>query len=397
MSSSASLPRLALIGLSGYGRIHLELARECRDRGEARLVAAAVINPQDEAANVVELQAHGTTIHADYAAMLRHHAGEIDVCLIPTGIHWHAPMTLAALRAAANVLVEKPLCGSLAEARTLLAAEQTASRFVAVGFQDCYDPGTRWLATALEAGAIGGIRSVRFLGIWPRNRAYFRRNDWAGKLRTGGAPVLDSPLNNAFAHFVLLSLVFAGAEPEGAVPALDGVELLRAHAIESFDTGVVTLRTARGVRLWFGASHACHEAVEPEILIEGTAGTACWRYEQEAWIEPTGGTRERRTVGPQQQTRRAMMAAVLERWRRPDAPICTAAMAARHTALIEAIHAAAPVRGFFPEQVVWAGPDGADSVVPAVPGLDTALRRAYARQCSLRETGFSPAAPALAH
>lgn len=397
MNRPAPVPRLALIGLSGYGRIHLELARECRDRGEARIVAAAVINPEAEAANVAELQGHGTAIHADYAAMLRRHAGEIDLCLIPTGIHLHAPMTREALRAGANVLVEKPLCGSLAEARDLLVAERAAGRFVAVGFQDCSDPGTRWLAAALAGGAIGEVRTVRFLGIWPRKRAYFRRNDWAGKLRTGGAAVLDSPLNNAFAHFVLLSLLFAGEGEEDAAPQPEGVELLRAHAIESFDTAVVTLRTARGVRLWFGASHASHAALEPEILIEGTAGTACWRYEQEAWVAPTGGARERRPVGHQEQTRRAMMAAVLARWRGAAAPICTAAMAARHTGLIETIHATAPVHGVAAEQVIWMVADDDANAVPAVAGLDAALRLAYARQCSLREAGFDALAPALAH
>ena len=37
--------------------------------------------------------------------MLSAHEGGIDLCLIPTGIHWHARMTIAALRAGANVLV----------------------------------------------------------------------------------------------------------------------------------------------------------------------------------------------------------------------------------------------------------------------------------------------------
>ena len=113
MSGTPPRPRLAVIGISGYGKIHLELARACRDRGEADLVAAVVINPDEEAANVAELRAHGCAIYATHEEMLRRHAGQIDVCLIPTGIHWHVRMTLAALRAGANVLVEKPLAGSL--------------------------------------------------------------------------------------------------------------------------------------------------------------------------------------------------------------------------------------------------------------------------------------------
>src|SRR5690606_22451247 len=111
-------PRVALIGVSGYGRIHLQLAREGRDRGELVIVAAAVINAAEESENVAELFAHGCAIYGDYREMLRRHAGQIDLCLIPTGIHLHARMTVDALRAGANVLVEKPLASSMDDVRS---------------------------------------------------------------------------------------------------------------------------------------------------------------------------------------------------------------------------------------------------------------------------------------
>jgi predicted dehydrogenase len=269
------------------------------------------------------------------------------------------------------------------------AGERASGRFVAVGFQDYYDPGTRWLAEELGRGAIGEVRSVRFLGIWPRPRSYYLRNNWAGRLQVDGVAVLDSPLNNAFGHFVMLSLLFSGAMPDDIVPLPNGVELWRAHAIESFDTAVVTLRTRHGVRLWFGASHASHTPIEPAIMIEGTAGTAGWRYEKEAWFEPAAGGRQSRPVLDQQATRSLMMAAVQQRLRDPAAAICSTGMAARHTSLIEGIHRAAPIREFPRARVGWAETDGPASAVPAVPGLDAALRRAFAEQRSLRDSGFT--------
>jgi predicted dehydrogenase len=394
MKGTAARPRLALIGISGYGQIHLQLARGCRDRGEADLVAAVVINPAEEAANVAELRAKGCAIFDGYEDMLARHGGGIDVCLIPTGIHWHARMTLAALQAGANVLVEKPLAGSVGEVAAVQAAERAAGRFVAVGFQDCYDPGTQWLDAELRRGVIGAIRSVRFLGVWPRPKAYYLRNNWAGRLAADGVPVYDSPLNNALGHFVMLCLLFAGAEPAEIALGPDDVELFRAHRIESFDTGVVRLRTAQGVNVWLGASHASHTPVEPEIVVEGSAGRAGWSYEREAWYQPDGGKRQQQPVLNQQDTRRLMMAAVLGRLRDPAMKICTTTMAARHTTLIERLHAAAPVVSFPSELVTWSTAPDANAALPTVAGLDAALRRAFAELRPLRECGFTVATSA---
>lgn len=396
MNTVPSRPRVALIGLSGYGRVHLQLARECRDRGELALVAAAVINRAEEAVNIAELEARGTAIYEDHEVMLRHHAGQIDLCLIPTGIHWHAPMTIAALRAGANVLVEKPLAGSVAEVEAIQAAERETGRFVAVGFQDYYEPGTAWLKDELVRGAIGELRSVRFLGLWPRTRAYFRRNDWAGQLQVAGRPVYDSPLNNAFAHFVMLSLFFAGERDAAAGVRLEQAELYRVHDIPSFDTGVARLTTERGVGLWFGATHACRTSLEPEIQITGAGGTASWRYESEAWWEARDGPRGRRALLDANGARRAMMAAALQRLRDPAAAICTTELAGRHTAVIEALHRSTEI-GTIPAGLVnWSGGPGEAGGIPAVHGLEEALQRAYAAQTPLAAAGFAPGAPATA-
>lgn len=388
MTVSPQPARVAIIGVSGYGSIHLQLARESRERHEVEITAAAIINPQDEAANIAELRGHGTEIFTDYREMLRAHAGRIDLCLIPTGIHWHARMTIAALKAGANVLVEKPLAGSLAEVEEVRLAEQCTGRFVAVGFQDFYEPGTAWLKQEIDRGVVGDIASVRFLGVWPRSRGYFTRNNWAGRLRVDGVPVMDSPLNNAFAHFVMLSLYFVG----GDTLTLEDAELLRAHDIESFDTAVVRSRTGRGVRLWFGTSHACQETVEPEILITGSRGEAGWRYESEAWWRAADGTAARRPLLDITGARRAMFAAALRRLQDPAVPVCTSELAGRHTALIESIHRQAHIGTVPAAGVNWSGANGFASQVPDIRGLGEALRRSYLAEQSLAEGGFKAGA-----
>jgi predicted dehydrogenase len=321
--------------------------------------------------------------------MLRVESGRLDLCLIPTGIPWHARMTLAALRAGANVLVEKPLAGSLAEVAAIRAAEKATGKFVAVGFQDIYSPVNRWLKEQLCAGVIGPIHTVRFLGLWPRPAAYFTRNPWAGRLHADGTQVLDSPLNNAFAHFVNLSLYFAGpSRDEAAQVRIESGELLRAHAIESFDTSVVRARSPEGIAFWFGATHTCREVCEPEIYIEGRAGRVEWKHERSCIVHRADGQREERKLPDTAANRQSMFDAVLARLRTPGAFVCSTALAERHTAFVEAVHASTPVQAVPPELISWQEPVSGTAPVPVVNGLESALYRALASQSLLRDTGF---------
>lgn len=371
-------PRVAIIGISGYGRIHLELAREQAAAGAIDLVAATVINPREEEVAVAELEAAGCRCFPVHEEMLRAERGRIDLCLIPTGIGWHRRMTLAALEAGANVLVEKPLAGSAADAESIVEAAAAARRFVAVGFQDLYAPQAQRLKRALLDGAVGRIRSIRFLGLWPRPASYFSRNGWAGRLSAEGAAVLDSPLNNAFAHFVNLALFLAGPDFDRSAE-VTGIEatLWRTNDIESFDTGVVRARTDAGARMWFGASHATERTREPEIVIEGETGRCVWRHESHWSLERPGRAPEGGVLPPASTARRAMIEAVVRRIREPETFVCDAALAGRHTALIERVHAASAIE---PAPSAWRAVrvSGAAAPVRAVPGLEDELEEAFA-------------------
>jgi predicted dehydrogenase len=161
-------PRAAIIGVSGYGKIYLERLLHHAARGECEVAAATVINRQAETATCAMLESRGAMIYGDYHEMLAAQAGQLDLVLIPTGIHWHARMTLAALAAGANVLVEKPLAATIQDIREVQAMAPASGRFVAVGFQDIYLEDNREVKRRLMGGALGRIRRIRGRGQWPR-------------------------------------------------------------------------------------------------------------------------------------------------------------------------------------------------------------------------------------
>ena len=372
------LPRIALIGVSGYGTIYLQLVREALARKLIDLTAAVVIN-QDQVPEIVkELKEAGAVIYSNTDEFFARENGRVDLCLIPVGIQWHARLTVAALRGGMNVLVEKPLAGSLEDVQMIRRTETACGRWVAVGFQDLYPLEARWLKNQLLSGVIGRIEDIRMIGLWPRPRAYFARNHWAGRATADGAAVLDSPLNNAFAHFINLSLFFAGTSAlESARVNVDSAELFRAHEIDMFDTAVVRGSSPAGTRFWFGVSHAIADTRQPEIAIRGSAGRAEWWHEQRCVIVDTDGHRRVFPLPSADEARQLMFTSVLARLTDPNAFVCTTAIAEEHTRLVESVQKAAKVERFPASTIEWINDPTTKSEIPSVRDLAANLGRAF--------------------
>lgn len=284
------MTRAAIIGISGYGRTHLNQLLAARERGETKLVAAAVINQEEESEMCDRLRESGCAIFRNYDEMLHKHEGEIDLCIIPTGIPFHCPMTIEALKTGCNVLVEKPLAGTLEECDAIIDAEaRSKGRFVAVGFQDTYSHEMHLLKEKIMKGDLGTIQRIEVVCLWPRPDGYYSRNEWAGKIRTAAGWVYDSPVNNAMAHFLMLPLWLLGRTlGQSAVIEHLSAKLERARTIESFDTFRLYLQTTAGVNIGFRGSHCSMESWGPVLQIEGSEGVALWNEDRSLIMKRKG-------------------------------------------------------------------------------------------------------------
>ena len=157
-----------IIGVSGFGATHYRDLMAEVEAGRMRVLGATVINQDEEAEKCAHLKSLGCALFTDHARMLARFRNRIDLCLVPTGIPLHAPMSIDAMRAGANVLVEKPVAATVQEVRAMASTEQTTGRFTAVAYQTMYASETLPMKRLLAGGRLGTVHTIKYWGLWPR-------------------------------------------------------------------------------------------------------------------------------------------------------------------------------------------------------------------------------------
>ncbi|MGD0893850.1 MAG: Gfo/Idh/MocA family oxidoreductase, partial [Terracidiphilus sp.] len=129
--------RVAVAGAGAFGRNHLRVYRELETAGEPVALVAAIEPDAARAAETAEqysIPVYGT-VDELLAADLKLDAASVAV---PT-VHHHA-VASALLEAGLDLLVEKPLAASLAEADELIALADKGERILQVGHLERFNP-----------------------------------------------------------------------------------------------------------------------------------------------------------------------------------------------------------------------------------------------------------------
>ena len=143
------------VGVVGCGLIaqvmHLHYLRELSDRFEIAAVC-------DVAADVRDAVAREYGVPHQFASWQEMLAHPLDAVLVLTSGS-HAPIAIAAAEAGLHVLVEKPMCFSVAEGRAMIAAAEAAGKVLMVGYNKRYDPAYARLLD--EKRSLKDLRLVR--------------------------------------------------------------------------------------------------------------------------------------------------------------------------------------------------------------------------------------------
>ena len=351
--------RVLLAAIGGYGFHYLQALLD--EVPETHASLAGVIDPEARASaawpRVAKLGVPvADSVDAYFAAGHR-----ADLAVVVSPIHYHVPQSVAALFHGSHVLCDKPLGATVAAADALAGARDRAGRFVMIGYQWSFSSAIQALKQDILAGRFGRPRRLATLCAWPRDLAYYQRNSWAGRLRDAltGAPVLDSPANNAMAHFLHNAFFLIGpAMHLSAMPARVTAELARAFPIESADTTACRAVTTEGCEVLFLASHATEKAVEPRFRLECERGTVVFG-ETDRHVVGTTSDGEVVDYGDPDATHQFhKLFTAIDRVSRAGPVVCGVDAAAAQTVCVEAMHASAPEIQPFPAASLRHSPEG---------------------------------------
>ena len=151
--------RAGVIGLGSMGQHH---ARVWSSLPGVELVAAADPRPDVLARST---QATGCRGHADALAMLA--AEQLDLVSVAAPTSLHCELTVAAMRAGAHVLVEKPIAADRGEAQTMMDAAAATGRMLSVGHVERFNPAIVELRRRLAEGELGRVFEIRAERLGP--------------------------------------------------------------------------------------------------------------------------------------------------------------------------------------------------------------------------------------
>jgi predicted dehydrogenase len=245
--------RVGIVGAGWMGQTHSQAWAEHAPR--ARLVGVTDLTKARAKALAEGHPGGRGRVYPDLAALLADpEVDAVDICLPH---HLHAEAVVAAAEAGKHVLCEKPLCLSLAEAKTMrLALERSGTAFMAA-HNKLFTPAMLETRRLLAEGQLGAVHVVRTVeagyneALYQENEALLRDrppaepapdgSPWSWRLdpaRAGGGELLD---NGWHAVYTLLALT--GSRPVEVSAMLADYYIRRRDAE---DTGALLVRFESG-------------------------------------------------------------------------------------------------------------------------------------------------------
>ncbi len=260
--------RMALVGCGGMARHHLRAILPHFPNTTIPVVCEP--SPAAYEATAALFAEYGRPVprnEPSLARLLRDDGAELDAAFLVTPHAVHHDQAVACLEAGLDVLLEKPMVMTAAEAESLIAAVERSGRLLVVAFDGSLSPAIRAAAALLRSGELGRLLNISAT-VW---------QGWdAGTLGTwrqvpaiaGGGFLFDTG-----AHMLNTVADLAGE------PFVDVAAWLDNQGRDVDITGVAMGRLASGALVTFNACGATAPSCASDVRVfctEGMLRTGVW-------------------------------------------------------------------------------------------------------------------------
>lgn len=242
---------ICIVGYGAIGPVHANAINQVEN---ATLYAVCDIN--DENARKCTDQ-YNCIVYHDFDEMIKD--GNIDAVHICTPHYLHKDMTIKALRAGKDVVLEKPVAISKADMDELadFANSNENKNRLCVMLQNRRNVCIEKLKEIIENNDLGQLKGLIGNVFWKRDEAYYDQAAWRGKWDTEGGGLLI----NQTVHMIDMMLYFGGKVKDFRA----SINRWHISNIEVEDNAQVLMYFENGARGIFNASN-CYVQDEPFIL-----------------------------------------------------------------------------------------------------------------------------------
>ena len=203
--------------------------------------------------------------YTDYRQMIEEHP-EIQLISIATESGSHAEIALYCIDHGINLIIEKPMAMSIADADEIIRRAEANHVKVSACHQNRFNIAVQKLRKAVEAGRFGKLSHGSIHVRWNRNKDYYTQAPWRGTwAQDGGA------LMNQCIHGIDLLRWMMGSE---VVSVYGQTKQQFHHYLEAEDVGMAVVNFANGaVATIEGTTNVYPQNLEETLYIFGQWGT----------------------------------------------------------------------------------------------------------------------------
>ena len=257
--------RYALIGCGRVSPNHIKAAKE------NGLEIVAVCDISDENINILfagsvlsETEKESIKRYSDYREMLDKEELELVSVALPSGLH--AECALEVIKRKINVIIEKPIAMSLADADAIIEASEKYGVVVSACHQNRFNLAVQEMRSALEAGRFGKLSHGAITVRWSRGKGYYAQADWRGKWASDGGTLMNQCI-----HGIDLLRWMCGDD----IVRVYGVTKRQLHPyIEAEDIGMAVIEFANGMLATVeGTVNVNDDDLEEHLSLFGETGS----------------------------------------------------------------------------------------------------------------------------